>query len=88
MRYGRGPDWSRRTSAAVVNPDVACSDFMRFKGALVGTFAAQYGRLADGNANARGQHLHGEGAWVIGEQRARNANTISAICRLRRHLNI
>ncbi|MDP9765160.1 IS701 family transposase [Deinococcus enclensis] len=41
------------------------------KGPLTGTFAAKYVRLADGNANARGQHLPGEGAWVIGEQRAR-----------------
>jgi SRSO17 transposase len=41
------------------------------KGPLTGTFAAKYVRLADGNTNARGQHLPGEGAWVIGEQRAR-----------------
>ncbi|WP_189071143.1 IS701 family transposase, partial [Deinococcus radiotolerans] len=41
------------------------------KGPLMGTFAAKYVRLADGNENARGQHLPGEGAWVIGEQRAR-----------------
>lgn len=42
------------------------------KGPLVGTFAAKYVRLADGNENTRGQHLPGEGAWVIGEQRARD----------------
>ena len=41
------------------------------KGPLVGTFAAKYVRLADGNENTRGQHLPGEGAWVIGEQRGR-----------------
>jgi SRSO17 transposase len=41
------------------------------KGPLIGTFAAKYVRLADGNENTRGQHLPGEGAWVIGEQRAR-----------------
>ncbi|MVN88244.1 IS701 family transposase [Deinococcus sp. HMF7620] len=41
------------------------------KGPLIGTFAATYVRLADGNENARGQHLPGEGAWIIGEQRAR-----------------
>nr|WP_229723771.1 IS701 family transposase [Deinococcus aerolatus] len=40
------------------------------KGPLIGTFAAKYVRLADGNENARGPHLPGEGAWVIGEQRA------------------
>ena len=41
------------------------------KGPLMGTFAATYVRLADGPANGRGQHLPGEGAWIIGEQRAR-----------------
>ena len=41
------------------------------KGPLIGMFAAKYVCLADGNENARGQHLPGEGAWVIGEQRAR-----------------
>ncbi|MVN88498.1 IS701 family transposase [Deinococcus sp. HMF7620] len=41
------------------------------KGPLIGTFAAKYVRLADGNENARGQHLPGESAWIIGEQRAR-----------------
>jgi SRSO17 transposase len=41
------------------------------KGPLTGTFAATYVRLADGVANSRGQHLPGEGAWIIGEQRSR-----------------
>jgi len=41
------------------------------KGPLTGTFAATYVRLADGPSNSRGQHLPGEGAWIIGEQRAR-----------------
>lgn len=40
------------------------------KGKLAGLFAAKYVRLADGVENANGQHLPGEGAWVIGEQRA------------------
>ena len=41
------------------------------KGPLIGTFAAKYVCLADGIQFAGGQHLPGEGAWVIGEQRAR-----------------
>ncbi|UBV45267.1 hypothetical protein LAJ19_20955 (plasmid) [Deinococcus taeanensis] len=44
------------------------------KGPLSGTFAAKYVRLADGNENARGQHLPLEGAWVIDEQCARDEN--------------
>ncbi|WP_339097998.1 IS701 family transposase [Deinococcus sp. VB142] len=39
------------------------------KGPLSGRFAAVYVRLADGDENAQGQHLPGQGAWVIGEQR-------------------
>ncbi|AZI44831.1 hypothetical protein EHF33_18075 (plasmid) [Deinococcus psychrotolerans] len=39
------------------------------KGALSGRFAAVYVRLADGEENAQGQHLPGQVAWVIGEQR-------------------
>ena len=39
------------------------------KGALSGRFAAVYVRLADGEENARGQHLPGQAAWIIGEQR-------------------
>ncbi|TSA78362.1 transposase, partial [Deinococcus detaillensis] len=39
------------------------------KGALSGRFAAVYVRLADGEENAQGQHLPGQAAWIIGEQR-------------------
>jgi SRSO17 transposase len=39
------------------------------KGPLSGRFAAVYVRLADGETNGRGQHLPGQLAWVIGEQR-------------------
>lgn len=38
------------------------------KGPLTGTFAAKYVRLADGNANARGQHLLRR--WCLGDRRA------------------
>ncbi|PNY79721.1 IS701 family transposase [Deinococcus koreensis] len=41
------------------------------EGPLRGVFAAKYVRVADGPENARGQHLPGEGAWIIGEQRSR-----------------
>ena len=39
------------------------------KGPLSGRFAAVYVRLADGEENARGQHLPGQAAWILGEQR-------------------
>ncbi|MEF2280500.1 IS701 family transposase [Deinococcus sp. YIM 134068] len=39
------------------------------KGPLAGRFAAEYVRLADGEENAQGQHLPGQAAWIIGEQR-------------------
>lgn len=41
------------------------------KGPLYGRFTAKYVRLADGAETARGQHLPGEGVWVIGEERPR-----------------
>ncbi|WP_104989959.1 IS701 family transposase [Deinococcus sp. NW-56] len=39
------------------------------KGPLSGRFAAEYVRLADGEEYARSQHLPGQAAWIIGEQR-------------------
>lgn len=51
------------------------------KGPLSGTFAARYVRLADGPEIARGQHLPGEGAWIIGEQRSRGEKKVY-ICNL------
>ncbi|GGM54222.1 hypothetical protein GCM10008956_32650 [Deinococcus arenae] len=38
------------------------------KGPLMGTFAAKYVRLADGNENARGQHLPRR--WCLGDRGA------------------
>jgi SRSO17 transposase len=39
------------------------------KGPLVARFAAVRVRVADGPANARGQHAPGEAVWLVGEQR-------------------
>jgi hypothetical protein len=40
------------------------------KGPLKAEFAAVRMRVADGPVAARGQHLPGEEAWLVGERRA------------------
>jgi SRSO17 transposase len=40
------------------------------KGPLAAEFAARRVRVADGPPNARGQHLPGDEAWLVGERRA------------------